>query len=376
MKVELTEDMTYDREDSFMSDVDQGLAGENDGYPNGFTRINKYIHNVQKGRYYLIGADSGVGKTTLVDRAFVIEPILFCKEQKLPIRVDYFSFEIGKSIKRASWASRFVFKHHKLRMPVDYILSQGAQKLSTEHRVLLNEIAPELEDFMRSIHWVWNTMTPSNVFKYLFRIATTRGAFIYETYFDADEVEKKRIVGYKAKNPSEPWIIVMDHIALLEEENGLSLKQTIDKMSAYFVFFRNICNATVVPVQQFNSELGSIERQKYKKSALAPQKSDFGDSKYTYRDADIVLGLLKPIQFDMAEYMEWDITRLGNYAIWMFLMKNRYGPANKSFGLIPDPVIGTFTELPPNTAMDEDYYAIASELKGLENNNYGLSKTS
>lgn len=376
MNVELGEGLSYERPNGFMADVDKGLEGKNVGLPNGFYRINKFIHNIQMGRYYLVGADSGVGKTTLVDRAFVFEPLSYCLENKLPIRYDYFSFEIGMNIKRATWASRFIFKRYGIRLPVDYILSQGDQRVSPEHYEMLKSVASELENMMRAINWAWNAMTPTNIFKYLFRVAQQRGKFIYETYFDADEVEKKRIVRYEANNPDEPWIIIIDHIALAEEEAGLTLKQNIDKLSTYLVFFRNICNCTVVPIQQFNSELGSIERQKYKKSAIAPQKSDFGDSKYTFRDADVVLGLLKPVQFDLTEYMGWDITRMGDYAIWMFLMKNRYGPTNKCFGLIPDPVVGMFHELPQNLMLEDDYYQRAAELREQERNNYGLTVTS
>lgn len=377
MEVELTDKLSFDKpEDSFLYDVHQGMQGSNEGLPNGFSTdsgsLNYYIHNVQMGRYYLIGADSGVGKTTLVDRAFVLEPLMYCKQHNLPIRIDYFSFEIGKSIKRAVWAGKFIYAKYGKRLPVSYILSQGKQRLKPEHLPLLQGVAQELEDAFKSINFIWESMTPTNIFKYLFRIATTRGKFHYETYFDSDEVEKKRITGYTPNNPAEPWIITIDHIALVDEEPGLSLKQNIDKLSNYLVFFRNICNCTVVPVQQFNSELGSIERQKYKKSAIAPQKSDFGDSKYTYRDADVVLGLLKPVQFDLTEFMGWDITQMGDYAVWVFLMKNRYGPTNKAFGLIPDPVVGAFHEIPKHQFDAEQYYALAQDLKREEQTNYGL----
>lgn len=311
--------------------------------------------------------------TTLADRAFVLEPLTFCIENNLPIRYDYFSFEIGMQIKRASWASRFIFREYGVRMPVDYILSHGNNKVTAEHREMLKMISPDLRDLMSRINFIWNPMTPSSIFKYLFKVAQGRGTFNYETYFDSDEVEKKRIVSYTAHNPDEPWVILVDHIALAEEENGMTLKQTIDRLSTYGVFFRNICNATIVFIQQFNSELGSIERQKFKKSAIAPQKSDFGDSKYTFRDADVVLGLLKPIQFDLTEFMGMDIMRMGDYAIWMFLMKNRYGPTNKAFGLVPDPVIGKFHEIPKNALLQDDSYALAAMLQQEESNNYGLT---
>ena len=53
--------------DNFMYIVQQGRKGLNIGLPNGLPQLSKYTYGIHRGRYYLFGADSGVGKTTLSD---------------------------------------------------------------------------------------------------------------------------------------------------------------------------------------------------------------------------------------------------------------------------------------------------------------------
>ncbi len=47
--------------------IEDGLAGKYSGLNNGFDRINNYIFGIQKKTYYLIGGNSGVGKSTFLD---------------------------------------------------------------------------------------------------------------------------------------------------------------------------------------------------------------------------------------------------------------------------------------------------------------------
>ena len=70
-----------------------------------------------------------------------------------------------------------------------------------------------------------------------------------------------------------------------------------------------------------------------KAAAIIPTRLDFGDSKATFRDAEVVIGLVKPYLFDIEDF--WGINTskvssggMGDYMIAQCLMKNRYGAAN------------------------------------------------
>jgi hypothetical protein len=73
---------------------------------------------------------------------------------------------------------------------------------------------------------------------------------------------------------------------------------------------------------------------------------DFGDSYYNFRDADLVMGLVKPVQYDLKTYHGWNLEELGQYFIALHLMKNRYGPADRMLPLFMNPVAGMFYDLP------------------------------
>src|SRR5579872_3935043 len=89
----------------FVHQVQRGLLGKNIGLRNGLIHINNYIYGTKKARYYLIGADSGVGKSTLVDFMFVLQAYKSAKATGRKLKIFYLSFEIGKADKVARWCS-------------------------------------------------------------------------------------------------------------------------------------------------------------------------------------------------------------------------------------------------------------------------------
>lgn len=119
-----------------------------------------------------------------------------------------------------------------------------------------------------------------------------------------------RFGSYKPHNENRYWIQIIDHIALMKEERGFNTKQNIDKMSQYFVQLRNNYRATPVVIQQLAFDSESDER--YKQQRLTPTLRDFGDSKYTTRDANVILALFSPVRYGLERFQDYDITKLGN----------------------------------------------------------------
>src|SRR5688572_23651241 len=94
--------------DQFTVAVEKGMKGLSSGMGNGLDRINNYLYGTHRGRYYLVGADSGVGKTTLADFMYVIHLWLACRLHGIPYKGVYLSFEISKREKIARWVSTFI----------------------------------------------------------------------------------------------------------------------------------------------------------------------------------------------------------------------------------------------------------------------------
>lgn len=352
-----------------------GLHGNSIGIPTSIEGIDTNSYGLQKARYILIGAASGVGKTTLADQAYVIEPILalmFVKYKAevfgmsalsnkevfllgLDIKINYWSFEISKEMKILKWASYLLFKFFGIRAGVDYLANvkgEGFIHKEVWDKILI--VDKIISKMLKYINFYDEAENPTGVYKTLKEFAKQNGKFDEAPYTDHEGNKKTRIVGYKPNNPKLYVVNVFDHLALLAKERGFDTKATIDKLSEYCVYFRNRCNFTTVAIQQFNGDLFSIERQKQKGYALAPQPSDFGDSRYTFRDADLVFGLFKPSAYDIDSFEGYNIlpknssdsSYLGDAAVFLFNLKQRYGKTNWVVPLALDGLVGQFSDLP------------------------------
>ena len=58
--------------DNAMSSIERGRKGLNKGIPIPFNRLRKYLPNIQQKTYYLVGAGTKVGKTSLADDILLI----------------------------------------------------------------------------------------------------------------------------------------------------------------------------------------------------------------------------------------------------------------------------------------------------------------
>lgn len=358
-----------------MKTVIAGLAGSNVGIDTNLPTFNQYTHGVSKARYKLIGADSGVGKTTLVDTAYLLEPILYIMQLKdiieqnglvgltqreiftmsKKLKFNYWSFEISKEMKFLKWAVYLLWKLFNIRVSTDYLAGTGGQgKIASEVWSKLRKVDKIITHILDEYVIIFDEVeNPTGIYKYLKQFAESNGKFIKEDYKIGIET-KSRIIGYNPKDPNLLVENIFDHLALLSLERGFTTKQNMDKLSEYLVYFRNRCGYSSAVVQQFNNNLTSIDRQKLKAASLCPQRSDFGDSTYTFRDADIVWGLFKPTTYDLEYFQGYKIlpstpqdkNYLGDTAIFSHLLKNRYGKSNIVANLYLDGLVGEFKELP------------------------------
>src|SRR6187431_1115063 len=108
----------------FIRMVEQGRLGKNVGWGNGFKRLNNHLHGTHRGRYYLIGADSGVGKTTYADFSYLLEQYEYAKAHGKKWYCRYYSFELSKTEKIARWVSYYIARKFGRVYPSNYILGR------------------------------------------------------------------------------------------------------------------------------------------------------------------------------------------------------------------------------------------------------------
>lgn len=367
----LAEDNWENRADSFTVAVNRGMQGLSQGYDNGLVRINNFLYGTHPGRYYLIGADSGVGKTTLADFMFLIKMWLDCKRKGIPFKAVYFSFELSKEIKVARWICTFVKFLYNVDLPSDYVMGRiPGLLMSPEHFEMVRMARRYVDQMLEDVDVVEAGVHPTWMFNYMIDKYEKQWGTVLRAPVPSGSKSKGFITGYIPNDPRMVTAMFCDHLALAHEEKGVSgIKAVIDKISQYAVFMRNRFSTLVVFLQQFATDLMSAHRASKKgDSVYTPQRIDFGDSKYTYRDADVVFGLVSPMMFDIEKYKKYDIERLMSYFLALHLMKNRYGPASRMMPLLINPISGVFEELPKeptNELAMQPYYEHVNKLEDI-----------
>lgn len=159
--------------------------------------------------------------------------------------------------------------------------------------------------------------------------------------------EKEVFDYYEPKDPDEYVIIFYDHASLVDGERGMLLKERIDKLSEYFMIFRNHYNYTPVMIQQQGSETMNLDA--FKANKVAPTLAGLADSKNTGKDTSLMLGITNPFAFEIPEYRHYNITKLKGYARFLEVVLNREGESNGMLALYFDGATNFFTPLPHYT---------------------------
>jgi replicative DNA helicase len=332
--------------DSILHDIARGIRGLNQGYDNQMGRAGEFLYGLQPATKYLIGADSGVGKSKFVNEFYVDRPWEYAYTTGKKIKIVNFSWEISENRQKLNLLTRLLNRTYGVRLPISYILSKGKYRCSQEHWQLCTTVEPQVELMFNDIITYDEPCHSKAYRRKLTKLAEQFGRFITNTVIDSEGNQHEEIIDYVASDPELLIVVVIDHLSLADQYPGMSLKQTMDDISKTGVYFRNRCKWTIVEIQQFNNDLQSTDRRKLDKSNIVPVRGDFGDSTYTFRDADVVWGLVSPAQFSFQEFRGYDVSKLGPSYIHAFLMKNRDGPPGMSYPFFMDAMVHNFHILP------------------------------
>ena len=132
---------------SFLNEVDEGMKGKYAGVSIQLKKVGRFINNLQRRTYYLVGAPAKSGKTALIDKLFVLDPYECEFKEGTDVRVLYFSYEIPLIDKMAKFCAYYLFEKHGVfddngdPYDLDYILGKGDRpKLTPHHRELVEKI--------------------------------------------------------------------------------------------------------------------------------------------------------------------------------------------------------------------------------------------
>jgi hypothetical protein len=344
--------------DNLKSEVDKGLSGRNDGIPMGFSRLNKHI-GIRKSMYLLVGGNTGSGKTSFIDDAFVLNPFdwyIMQKDPKIKLSIIYRSMERSRTYKLAKWVSRKIFLDQGIIIPVSKLLG-WTEKMSKDEHDLFLMYEDYIGQMSECITIIDGPENPVGIAKELKAHAVKNGRIE-----QLDEYNKI----YVPNDENEVTIVVIDHIGLLKTTSAQpTKKEAIDKMSDELRYARDFFGYTPVVVSQFNRSISNPMR--LKNGDVEPQLEDFSESSSTQNDADVVLALFDPIRYKVSDPSGYVLDKLkdqfgAKYFRSLRLIKNSYGSDDLRIGLGFLGQLGIFKELPRQKDMtDADYESVTNK---------------
>lgn len=346
--------------DEFLSEVQKGLKGLNKGLPMGLPKLESYIGGIQRKRYDLIFAESGVGKSSFVWGTYIMFPYdwkVKNPDKNIKLKIKLFSLEVSKEQVIAKLVCLKLFLEYKIIVDSRYIFSKDENmKLSDEIRSLIYNLREYFDVmFDDCVEIIDRPTNPSSAKKLIDDFAKERGR---------TEVDSSGNEHYVPNDPYEYVIIIFDTVGNLvpeQYEGKISRKGTIDLHSSYCRdYYRNLYGYTVVNVSHMNRSNNDSIR--LRSGDIFPKVSDIKETGMLDQDANLILALFDPMKHlssnpMMATFMGYEVAKsIRNKFRAIGILKNREGENNKRMGLIYIGENGFFRELPTAVEMSQEYY--------------------
>lgn len=353
----------------------QVISGGINCIPTSLKRFSVYFPGLETGKMYLISANQKIGKTQYTCY-LLFDAILYAfkNKDKIKLRIQYFPLEETDQNIFLRFVSYilYLYSNKQIRLSIDDLKSTRKESpLSQE--ILAKLDSPEYKEIFLFFYECVDfreERNPTGIKKaiedYILSVGnvTTTQIEITDNFGEKKEINKFN--KYEKHNPNEYFFSVIDHIGLISTENGMSIKQSIDRMSAYLVKLRNkySCIYSPIIIQQQFSEAESNES--FKLNRMRPSERGLADSKYTGRDCDVMFGLFSPYRHEIKDYLHYDITRFKNNIRFLEVVINRSGESNSICPLYFDGAVNYFEELPrPDEAEElQRFYSIIEKVKG------------
>ena len=338
-----------------------------------FNRFRTEIPGVEQGQYVVVTANQKVGKTNLTDYLYLFNVLDYCflHPDRCSCHIIYFALEesVQRIIER--YMSHLLYKLDNIRVaPAD--LRSTSTENPVDKKVLqlfnTNKYKKRLEFFEKCVEFNTEDTNPTGILRVCEAYAKSVGKYKSHTHVNQNTGRSVEVFdNYEQDDPNHYKIVIIDHIGLVDKEQGFRTKDAVDKMSEYFVkYLRNRYKYTCVAIQQQASESEGLEAVKAKR--MIPTAATLGDSKYTARDADLVLGLFDPSKFGLKEYYGYiiqDETGFGlrTNARFLNVIANRNGEMGGVCPLFFDGAVCNFEELPKSSDAEmQKYYDKTKDL--------------
>ena len=341
--------------DDVINKINRGKEGLNVGLPMGFDRLVKYVPDIQQGTYYLIGGETGTGKTAFADNCFLYNPYDYIKKTpgcKMKMKMIYWSFEIDKITKITKAICKKLYTEKGIITDINFVLSRGKNRISQEIYDAVCETRDYFEELEDVLEIFDGAMNPTGINRFMLDYARANGNYQMK---EVDNGKGGKIEVFDKWTPHDPnlyTMVMIDHVSLTKKEQGMKTKEVIDRLSEYLIPMRNNFGFIPVVVQQIGRGNSTTDRMKMDR--LEPQLSDFKDSGNTQQDANVIMSLFAPKRYELEQFRGFDINKLKDRFRSLTVLKNRDGESDVRVPLQFVGEVGHFGELPKLSDFQND----------------------
>lgn len=330
------------------------LSGKVNCIPSKFKRFRNDFIGIEQDCYYTITSFTKGAKTQFASDVFIFEPLMYCYnnrgENDVKLKVIYFPLEETEDRITERFMSWLLYKLKGIRISPRDLRSTTSAVSQEILDILESEEFQEILDYFEECVIIPDEAgNPTGIYKYCIRYAEEHGTVHYKKGRRKDEFGNVQEVevfdSYEQDDPNEYRLVVIDTINLIDTERGMTMKQSMDKLSEYLAkYLRNKYHYSPVVIQQQAFDQESNEA--FKLGRMRPSVAGLGDSKYTSRDSNVVLGLYSPFRFGQENCEGYDIKKLRDNFRLLEVIVNRDGEMGGLCPLFFDGAVCNFTELP------------------------------
>lgn len=351
----------------FFDLIDRGRLGQNIGLSIGSPKLEVYMDGFLPGTSYLIGAESGVGKTTYTLWAFIYQPLIHFLNGNQKERDPYyimFSLEMTQPQIYAKLVSMYIFDTYGIEIKFKEMFSRGKDcVLSDEYYDIIKQCSDFIDVLDERLIFFEGTLTPQSFEDTINEVIPRFGKFEGTTFIPNNS---NQVVG-----------LLIDHLSLIPGK-----KEAIDAISRATVTIRNTTGiVSPILISQFNRDNSNMER--LKGGLQEPTKNDFKDSGGPYEDSSVVLALFSPHSHKLTTYRKYNVKILEQCLVSVTLLKSRFGTSDivvpfNFFGNCshyiempkPDEIYDYEKYTNPNYLLEKrDNQLVEDELNNIDNSN-------
>jgi len=174
--------------------------GRDINIPIPFPRMGRYLPGIQKGRYYIVTANSKVGKSQIADYLFLYNPFKFINKgnTNISVKVFYFTLEMNKEEKIKQAISHFLHESNKSLIISPERMDSQFNDYILESSILdkVKGLREVFERFETSVEFIDDIKNPYGIYSRIRDYAEQNGTYVtkkieFEVTNDAGEKSKE-----------------------------------------------------------------------------------------------------------------------------------------------------------------------------------------